>query len=130
MCIEDIAISRRCYQRTTRFTASTSTRIPANPDRIAIRGMVDLLANGGIVFAPTTEDATLFKGWVVARTALTGPTQLMNDTALVMDYKEFGPLVQGEIWVFSSYVNPFYTEVIMMPELANDVREMIKAKGW
>lgn len=128
MCIEDIAIARRCYKVITRLAAGTARRLPANPDRIAVRLSCDANTSSIGTISPTETDATSGNGYKSSLITLPVAGVGVGYIDLVMDYRNDGPAVQDELWVFVDVGSPFVVETIMQEELAAEVSRV--ASKW
>lgn len=126
MCIADIAISRRCYTKTTTIAPVTATKFAANPDRLII--IMDVFAAGNQAAAISSDPvlAAVPSGYVAFKTINPGNFDVFNTFQLRMDYKDFPGVIQQELWCYSqtSFVNVH--EVIMQDDLANELRQYLK----
>lgn len=128
MCIEDIAISRRCYVKTTSTAAGVVTELPANPDRLAVVVTLSNTGNTGACIAPTSADATADRGWITVANAHIDGSNIVGTAFCAMSYEDWGPIVQGKLFVRVTLVDQIIGEIIMMPELAAEVAAL--ARKW
>lgn len=128
MCIEDIAIARRTYTKTTTIAINTTTRIPANPDRLSVTLEAVGIASGAMTLSSSSADSLAGLGWAHISARDDSISNFSERYDLHATYRDYGALVQDDVWARIDSSNGLMTEVIMQDDLANEVRQFVQDK--
>lgn len=122
MCIADIAISRRCYTKRTTLTASAVTKLPANPDRLAVAACVFFNGAKQLGIALSQDDALggIFLAGVSIDITQTGNYYGMQRCTL--SYIDLPGVVHQDLFIFCVGVTGYAIESLMQDDLANELR--------
>jgi hypothetical protein len=126
MCIADIAISRRCYFKTTSIPNITITRVPANPDRVAIYLPLGWTGARSCLIATSPEQISLGIGVVSSQQNSSGAGDFGVVNNVSLTYITHPGIVTAELYCIISGFNGQIIEAIMDDDLANEVRQYLK----
>lgn len=118
MCIEDIAISRKCYKVITQCPAGTVIRLAANPSRLSVRIGGRITVNTLAVISDSSANAALFLGYITGEIRVGASSDKIAVFDMKLDYRTDGPIVQEELFVLLGTNAGYVVETIMMNELA------------
>ena len=125
MCIEDIAISRRCWKKVTVVPGATAVTLPANVDRLSVRLSFSAGSLETGVISDTPANAAALRGYKVAYLVPNTVGDAVGTVDLSIDYRTDGPAVMDSVSVYLSGGPGYVVETIMMPELAQLVRDRL-----
>lgn len=118
MCIEDIAISRRCYVKKTTVSNGVVLTLPANPDRIAVRLSCIAASPCFGVISDTATNINNGTGIKIFFVRFTGGNDTVGVAEANITYQTDGPVVQGSLSFYLSGADGWVNEVVMNSELA------------
>jgi hypothetical protein len=126
MCIADIAISRRCYSRTSPVPNSTILELKADPSRIAVSVVINPAADAflGVYLA----EADIGSNRPIAGISwyFTNANRSYCRHDLTLTYLTHPGIVNGRMLVWCSTATGFCVESLMQDDLANEVRQYLK----
>ena len=122
MCVEDIAISRGTYTKTTTVTANSSVDLPANIDRIAISVETHGFSNSRVMLSRGRGTAANSTGFQIGACVNAVPSEKIGEVKISADYKQYPGLIQEELSVSCVGTAGLIIEHIMTPDLARAVR--------
>lgn len=129
MCIEDIAISRRCYTKETTFGADTNISIPTNPYRLGVTLEVILNGYTTATISQTEADATALRGFVSSYKNTAGVSEAAATLDLTATYLTHPGIIHEELWFRVNGGAGKITEILAEESLMKAIRKRLDEIG-
>lgn len=122
MCVEDVVISRGTYIKSTTIDANGVVDLKANVDRIAVSVSTHGFTNTRTIISLGAGTAGSSTGIQVSSAIGGAGTDKIGETNILLNYRDYPGIVQGEISVHCVTTAGTVHEHIMTPDLARAVR--------
>lgn len=126
MCIQDIAISRRCRVEKTDIVFATNNRFKPNPDRVGLYVAMSIVSGEMVLVAPSELDLIQGRSLISAYSQIPATNDAIGSVSVHMTYATHPAMIHGDLWVRCPNSDASVYEVIMQDDLANELRQYLK----